>query len=98
MTLDQIASFASLVAVVATAIGGYAVHHYRTGQQDANIRDIKAAHDSEVRELRARMDRMESERNSQYNAIMKALNDLNDHLGNRLTAIETTLKVQKEKE
>jgi hypothetical protein len=41
---------------------------------------------------------MESERNFQYNAIMKALNDLNDHLGNRLTAIETTLKVQKEKE
>jgi hypothetical protein len=109
MGLDQLASFASLAAVIAGIVGGYAVHRYRTDQQDKNIQEIKAAHEAEVKLLRERMDRMDATRNDQYSSIMIAINNLATdvgnrihnltvHMGNRLTRIETILKIEAQQE
>lgn len=109
MGLDQLASFTSLAAVIAGIVGGYAVHRYRTDQQDKNIQEIKAAHEKEVQSLRERMDRMDATRNDQYSSIMVAINNLTTemgnrihnltvHMGNRLTRIETILKIEAQQE
>lgn len=109
MGLDQLAplaSFASLAAVFIGIVSGYAVHRYRTDQQDKNIQEIKSSHEAEVRELRGRIDRMEATHADQYSSIMVAINNLatemgnrihllTQHVGNRLTRIETILKIEK---
>lgn len=104
MNFELLSSIVSIGVPLSIAIGAAAVGQYRINRIELDRQADRAQHEAEVNDLKARITEMERSRSAEFREFRQAIDsmktvigDMKEFLGNRLTAIETRLKVTQEK-
>lgn len=90
MNIDasQVSTILGILSAIGIAAGGWATSMYRLSRVEIEAERARIAHESEVKELKARIDAMDSKHSLDMGGLYNKLNEM----GNRLTRIETMLE------